>query len=143
MPDALEVEIIDQNSERETREVSAFMASFGLEYEGGLDYGIVLRRGGKIVATGSFKGEVLRNIAVEESLQGQGLAATLLSALILICALTIYGFGLLARPEDVLSLSPEYQRQQELERQREAEREKREQFQRELNDLNNFLKLFE
>ncbi len=36
---------------------------------------------GKLVGTGSFAGEVLRNIAVDETLQGEGLTAAILSAL--------------------------------------------------------------
>ncbi|MDL2226066.1 [citrate (pro-3S)-lyase] ligase [Deltaproteobacteria bacterium OttesenSCG-928-M10] len=81
MLDDLEPEIVDRESRREIREVSAFLAAYNLEYEGGLDYTVALRRDGAIVATGSFKGEVIRNIAVNEDLQGRGLTAAVVSAL--------------------------------------------------------------
>jgi [citrate (pro-3S)-lyase] ligase len=79
--DTLEPEVIDRESGREIREISKFLAAFNLEYGGDLDYTVALRQGGKIVATGSFKGEVLRNIAVNEDLQGQGLTAAVVAAL--------------------------------------------------------------
>ena len=81
MLDNLETEIVDLESKKEIREISAFLAVFNLGYESGLDYTIALRQDGVIVATGSFKGEVLRNIAVNQGLQGQGLTAVVVTAL--------------------------------------------------------------
>ncbi|MDR2387008.1 MAG: [citrate (pro-3S)-lyase] ligase [Deltaproteobacteria bacterium] len=81
MNGSLELEVADLDSKREIREVTEFLNSFGLEYEGDLDYTVILRNGPAMVATGSFKGEVLKNFAVNESFQGQGLMASLVTAL--------------------------------------------------------------
>jgi [citrate (pro-3S)-lyase] ligase len=77
----LTLEVVDLGSRREVREVSGFLEGFGLGYGTDLDYSVVLRRGGAIVATGSFKGEVLRNMAVSEGERGQGVTATVVTAL--------------------------------------------------------------
>lgn len=79
--EAWEPEIVDKGNKRELKEISAFLATFHLKYESGLDYTIALRQGGEIVGTGSFKGEVLRNIAVNEDMQGQGLTAAIVTEL--------------------------------------------------------------
>jgi [citrate (pro-3S)-lyase] ligase len=77
----LELEALELDSKREVREVTEFLSSFGLGYEGDLDYTVILRKGPAIVATGSFKGEVLKNFAVNEAYQGQGLTSALVTAL--------------------------------------------------------------
>ena len=71
MPSPVEVDII-----------SRFLAGFSLTFDTNIEYTMALLQQGDIVATGSLSGEVLRNIAICDSLQGQGLAGLLVSKLI-------------------------------------------------------------
>jgi [citrate (pro-3S)-lyase] ligase len=73
---------IGQDNSRETAAVAAFLAQFGLAYEPPLDYTVALYQGERIVATGSLAGKVLRNIAVSEDIQGEGLTAAIVSSLV-------------------------------------------------------------
>lgn len=77
-----ELEIVDLSRVAETRRVGEFLARFGLGFERTVDMTVLLRKDGEIVGTGSFKGEVLRNIAIDENIQGEGLTATIVNALI-------------------------------------------------------------
>lgn len=77
-----ELETVDLSRAVEVRRVEGFLSRFGLGFEKSVDMSILLRKDGEIVGTGSYKGEVLRNIAIEESIQGEGLTATIVNALI-------------------------------------------------------------
>jgi [citrate (pro-3S)-lyase] ligase len=77
----LDLDVVDLDSESETLEVADFLARFGLGFEERPDYAVVLRLAGKMAGTGSFKGEVLRNLAVRDDLRGLGLTKTLVTAL--------------------------------------------------------------
>lgn len=66
----------------DVRMIAGFLARFGLSFETDVEFTTALVLEDQIVATGSFAGEILRNIAVEESLQGMGLTATIVSRLI-------------------------------------------------------------
>ncbi|WP_346355975.1 [citrate (pro-3S)-lyase] ligase [Azotosporobacter soli] len=72
---------IDLANQRQVGQVREFLAPFSLSFDGLVDYTVGFYRDGKLVATGSRKGEVLRNIAVDESLQGEGLTASVVSHL--------------------------------------------------------------
>lgn len=63
------------------RPVEAFLQQQGLRLEDDVEYTIVIVEEEKIVGTGSLAGRVLKCIAVEPSLQGQGLASRILSEL--------------------------------------------------------------
>lgn len=76
-----ETEVVDLKNLREVEEVRRFLAGFDLTFDSDVEYTVNLRSGGKLAGTGSFAGEVLRNIAVDETLQGSGLTATLVSHL--------------------------------------------------------------
>lgn len=76
-----QVEIIPASDKRGLAEVEKFLATFDLSFERELEYTVAVRLGDKLVGTGSFLGEVLRNVAVDESLQGSGLTALILSQL--------------------------------------------------------------
>jgi len=76
-----ELRVLDPGNRREMAEVSRFLAAFGLSFEEAVEYTVALYRDGRMVATGSLAGEVLRNIAVAEDLQGEGLTATIVSEL--------------------------------------------------------------
>jgi len=77
-----ELEVVDLSRAAETRRVGEFLARFGLGFEKSVDMTVIMRRDGDIVGTGSFRGEVLRNIAVDEGFQGEGLTATIVNALV-------------------------------------------------------------
>ena len=75
-------QIIDLTNPREVDEVKKFLARFDLAYYGDVDYTVALYNDDdKIIATGSLTKDVLRNIAVDESLQGEGLTASVVSHL--------------------------------------------------------------
>ena len=77
----IEERIIDLSNDRQVTAVRDFLAGFSLTFNEQVDYTIALYKEKKIVATGSFAGEVLRNIAVDESLQGEGLTSAVVSHL--------------------------------------------------------------
>lgn len=61
----------------------AFLAGMGLRYEGGADYTVQLVSDcGEILANGSLCGKVLKYIAVDPRLQGEGAALTVVSELV-------------------------------------------------------------
>ena len=72
---------IDLANQRQVGQVREFLAPFALSFDGLVDYTVAFYRDGEIVATGSRKGEVLRNIAVAESMQGEGMTASVVSHL--------------------------------------------------------------
>ncbi|NLI92605.1 MAG: [citrate (pro-3S)-lyase] ligase [Peptococcaceae bacterium] len=76
----VDIEVMDNDIKR--NEVKVFLARFDLTFEDDLEYTIALRLDGKLVGTGSFKDEVLRNIAIDEKYQGLGLNAIVVSELI-------------------------------------------------------------
>ena len=68
---------------RQLIRTESFLSSMGLRYEGGADYTAQLTSDeGDILGTGSLCGNVLKYIAVDTSLQGEGAALTLVSALV-------------------------------------------------------------
>lgn len=61
--------------------VEAFLNNAGLAWEQGIEFTVNLLEEGQIVATGSLDGDVLKCIAVDETRQGEGYAATIVTAL--------------------------------------------------------------
>jgi [citrate (pro-3S)-lyase] ligase len=76
-----ETEIADLKNPSQVEEIRRFLAGFDLSFDSDVEYTVNFRLGGRLVGTGSFAGEVLRNIAVDESAQGSGLTATIVSHL--------------------------------------------------------------
>jgi len=77
------LEFVNLNNPRFVKEVTNFLAQFELSYQASdVEFTLVLSDHDNIIATGSFNGAVLRNIAVDESYQGEGLTARILSELI-------------------------------------------------------------
>lgn len=76
-----EISLVNLGNGREVEEVRRFLRQFDLGYDGDVDYTLAVYRGGDIVGTGSFSGKVLRNIAIRQDRQGEGLTATLVSML--------------------------------------------------------------
>lgn len=77
----LEERVINLKNERQVNEVRQFLSSFDLTFTESVDYTVAFYRAGRIIATGSFSGEVLRNIAVDQTLQGEGLTSVVISHL--------------------------------------------------------------
>jgi [citrate (pro-3S)-lyase] ligase len=66
----------------EIEEIRLFLAPFDLSFDGKVDYTVALYQADQLVATGSLSGSVLRNIAVDESLQGEGLTGKIVTHLL-------------------------------------------------------------
>ena len=81
MFDEYQIQILNHKDTKGIAEVRTFLSAFDLSYDEIVEYTINLRLEGKLVGTGSFQGEILRNIAVDETQQGAGLTATILSQL--------------------------------------------------------------
>ena len=65
------------------KKTEEFLNKMGLRYEGGADYTVqLLSEYGEIVGTGSLCGNVLKYIAIDERLRGEGAALTLVSELV-------------------------------------------------------------
>lgn len=79
---AYEERSVDLTSSTEVEAIRSFLAAFGLSFDAAIDYTVALYDGKQLVATGSLAGEVLRNIAVEPGVQGEGLTAKVVSHLI-------------------------------------------------------------
>jgi len=77
----IEERTINLNNQRQVTAVRDFLASFSLTFNDQVDYTVALYKENMIVATGSFAGEVIRNIAIDESLQGEGLTSAVISHL--------------------------------------------------------------
>jgi [citrate (pro-3S)-lyase] ligase len=69
-------------SAREIEEIRLFLAPFDLSFDGKVDYTVAIYQQEKLVATGSLSGFVLRNIAVDESLQGEGITGNIVTHLL-------------------------------------------------------------
>lgn len=61
--------------------ITDFLASRGLTWEEDPDYSVVMLRGRKIVGAGSLSGRIIKGLAVDETLSGEGLAVHILSEL--------------------------------------------------------------
>lgn len=64
------------------RELKEFLSRMELSYDEGIEYSVAIRNGDdSIVACASLQGNVIKCVAVDPALQGEGLTATLLTAL--------------------------------------------------------------
>ena len=94
---------INLNNPQEVAEIKGFLQAFSLDYDGQVDYTVGLYdHHDKLVGTGSLHGEVLRNMAVDESLQGEGLTGTIVGHLIReAAARNIYHYFIFTQPKKV------------------------------------------
>lgn len=77
------IEYVNLGRERDVAEIRNFLKRFELGFDADVAFAVALRdQEGTLVGTGSSQGEVLRNIAVDESVQGAGLTSTILSTLL-------------------------------------------------------------
>lgn len=77
-----ETRIIDLNSQRQVAAVAEFLRGHGLSFDRSVDYTIALYRRDVIIATGSIAGKVLRNMAIQKELQGEGLLSSVVTLLL-------------------------------------------------------------
>ncbi len=78
---------VDLHNEKEIQEIRAFLIPFELSYDDGkIDYTVAFYQQDRLVATGSLSGAVLRNIAVDELLQGEGLTGKIVTHLLNVAA---------------------------------------------------------
>jgi [citrate (pro-3S)-lyase] ligase len=80
--DSFEEREIDLKNRNKVTAVREFLTRFRLSFDASVEYTMALYRDEQIIATGSLAGEVLRNIAVDPALQGEGLTAAVVSNLI-------------------------------------------------------------
>lgn len=92
---------INLNNSYEIAEIKEFLRGFNLDYDGQVDYTVGLYdHNEKLVGTGSLQGEILRNMAVDESLQGEGLTGTIVGHLIReAAARNIYHYFIFTQPK--------------------------------------------
>lgn len=64
------------------QQVREFLAGMGLDYDDGIEFTVVIRDGNdRIAACASLQENVIKCVAVDPSLQGEGITATLMTAL--------------------------------------------------------------
>jgi len=82
MVEEFHIEYVNLRREQNVIEIRRFLERFGLSFDADVVFTVAVRDlDGTLVGTGSSQGEVLRNIAVDESIQGAGLTSFILSAL--------------------------------------------------------------
>lgn len=92
--------VMNLKSPRQVEEIRSFLAAFDLSFDGQVDYTVALFKENQMVATGSLAGEVLRNIAVDENLQGEGLTSIVVSHLMKEAARRgVYHYFIFTKPE--------------------------------------------
>jgi len=82
--------------------VKAFLERMGLDYSPDIELFVIVQENDDIVACGGIAGRVLKNIAIDESVQGEGLALSLMSELLKVA----YADG---RDELFLFTKPQYE----------------------------------
>ncbi len=79
--DDLETRIYPPFLPEDRAQLIAFLASRGLGWEGDPDYSVAVLRRGRLVGAGSLSGRIVKGLAVDEGLAGEGLAASIVSEL--------------------------------------------------------------
>lgn len=75
-------EIFENPSSKNLIEVKEFLERQGLDFDNSLEYTVVLKSFGQVVATGSFTDNILKCIAVDEIYRGYGLSNIIISDLL-------------------------------------------------------------
>ncbi len=75
------VEKLNINDSNEIDKIKAFLNSFQLSYEKDIDYTIVIREAGEIIATCSKSKDVLKGFAVKSNIQGEGITNLLIKSI--------------------------------------------------------------
>ncbi|MGL4761042.1 MAG: [citrate (pro-3S)-lyase] ligase [Sarcina sp.] len=77
-----QTEIFESPSYKDLSEVQKFLSKQGLKLDKDLQYTVVLRSFGQVVATGSFSENILKCIAVDKNYRGYGLSNIIISELL-------------------------------------------------------------
>ena len=77
----MDIEISGSFTGRKDAAWRALLAQTGLEPDGAMEKTVLIWEDGKLIATGSRQGNILKCIAVDSSHQGEGLTATVLTQL--------------------------------------------------------------
>ena len=77
----MDVELVSRLSGTDLEQWQALLRRAGLEPDKGSDSTVLIRDGGELIAAASRRENLLKCIAVDDSRQGEGLTATLLTAL--------------------------------------------------------------
>ena len=77
---------VDLGNSAEVKRIAEFLAKFDLGFEADVEYTVALYGDDTLVATGSFAGKVIRNVAVAPDLQGEGLLAKVVGHLLRVMA---------------------------------------------------------
>ncbi len=78
----MNIDKINLENIKEREEVKEFLQSFELQYDTSVDYTIVARDSGKIIATASKSKNIVKCFAIDNHYQGEGLSTQLLTNLI-------------------------------------------------------------
>ena len=76
------VEILHPRDQRDLKRIRDFLAERGLESEGDVEVAALVSYDGRPAATASLAGNVVKGVAVDPSLEGEGLAALAVSAIL-------------------------------------------------------------
>jgi len=79
--DDLEMRIHPPLFPEDRAHIASFLALRGLSWDEDPDYSVVMLRAGRIVGAGSLSGRIVKGLAVDESLVGEGLMVRILSEL--------------------------------------------------------------
>lgn len=79
---SLTIKIIQLNNIEERKKIEDFLAIHSLRLENDVEYTVAIYNDNKIVATGSFAGNVIKCIAIDFDYEGQGLALKIISLLV-------------------------------------------------------------
>ena len=96
----MEIKEVLLDGERE--QVKAFLSSFGLGYREDTEYTAYIESGGEIKATVSYAKNIIMQLAISPEMQGENLAATLVSHVIArMREAKIYGYRVFTKPENI------------------------------------------
>lgn len=93
---------VSQQSTRRMGKIKDFLSRMGLDFSPDVELFVIAQTGEEIVACGGISGKVLKNIAIDSSKQGEGVALSLMSELLNVA----YGMG---RDELFLFTKPIYE----------------------------------
>lgn len=78
----MNIETLSLNSKYQKQELKDFLKKFQLNLDETLDYSLVIRNEGEIVATASKSKNIIKCFAIDESMRGEGLTNSLVTNLI-------------------------------------------------------------
>ena len=76
-----EIYTISLKDPSEKSKVRSFLGTLGLQYEDDVDYTAVIEKDGKVIATGSLAGEIIKCVGVSKEMQGEGIFTSIASHL--------------------------------------------------------------